>query len=181
MSATAPRSIALARDCAAIAVPAGTAVILRAGSTIDIVHDVGDALTVRTPDGLFRVESADADALGVVAAARQVMVKRTQFSMDQVQEALHTVYDPEIPIDIVELGLVYRCEADVDADGRRRIQIDLSMTAPGCGMGDVLRAEVERVVGRIPGVDSVCATVVWDPPWGLERLSDAARLQLGLI
>lgn len=101
--------------------------------------------------------------------------------MDQVTEALRTVYDPEIPIDILELGLVYRCEEHVGDDGTRRIEIDLSMTSPGCGMGDVLCADVDRVVGQIPGVDTVETTLVWDPPWGYERLSDTARLQLGLL
>jgi metal-sulfur cluster biosynthetic enzyme len=98
-----------------------------------------------------------------------------------VTDALRTVYDPEIPIDIVELGLVYRCDEVVGDDGTRTIDIDLSMTAPGCGMGDVLRADVERVVGQVPGVDRVVATVVWDPPWSYARLSDVARLQLGML
>jgi metal-sulfur cluster biosynthetic enzyme len=112
---------------------------------------------------------------------RRVAISRTRFSMDQVLDALRTVSDPEIPIDVVELGLIYRCEEEVDGDGRRRIVVDMSMTSPGCGMSDILTADVERVVGRIPGVDEVDVTIVWDPPWGIDRLSDAARLQLGLL
>lgn len=111
---------------------------------------------------------------------RRVMVKRTRFSMDQVTEVLHTVNDPELPLDIVELGLVYRCEEQLDGE-RRRIVIDMSMTSPGCGMSDILCGEVERAVGALPGVDEVDVTIVWDPPWSLDRLSDTARLRLGLL
>ncbi len=184
MNGTSPSPVTVARDCPATAVPAGTPVTLPAGSSVEIVQTLGGAITVRTPHGLARVAASDADALGrpdVVDTGRQVFVKRSEFSMEQVTDALRTVYDPEIPIDIVELGLVYRCDETIDADGGRLIDIDLSMTAPGCGMGDVLRADVERVVGRVPGVDRVSATLVWDPPWSFARLSDTARLQLGLI
>jgi metal-sulfur cluster biosynthetic enzyme len=100
--------------------------------------------------------------------------------MARVTEALQHVYDPEIPVDIVELGLVYRCEEHLD-EGRRRIEVDLSMTAPGCGMGDILRDEAERAVRAVAGVDDVRVELVWDPPWTTERMSEAARLQLGLL
>jgi probable FeS assembly SUF system protein SufT len=177
-------SVTVTRDCPATAVPAGTPITLPAGSTVQVVQKLGAAITVRTPHGLARVAASDADALGEPTrpdAGRHVFVRRTEFSMDQVTEALRTVYDPEIPIDIVELGLVYRCDEVIDTEGRRLIDIDMSMTAPGCGMGDVLRADVERVVGQVPGVDGVVATLVWEPPWSFARLSDTARLQLGLI
>jgi metal-sulfur cluster biosynthetic enzyme len=103
------------------------------------------------------------------------------FSMDKVTEALGTVYDPEIPISIVELGLVYRCDEVELPDGRRRIEIDMTMTAPGCGMGDVLRADAMRAVSAVPGVDEVEVTVVWEPPWSMDRISEEARLELGLL
>ncbi|MEZ5322260.1 MAG: iron-sulfur cluster assembly protein [Microthrixaceae bacterium] len=101
--------------------------------------------------------------------------------MDRVLAALGQVYDPEIPVDIVELGLVYRCEEHPTDDGTRRIEIDMSMTAPGCGMGDVLRVDAERAVLAVPGVDEVEVNVVWDPPWTMDRMSESARLQLGLL
>jgi metal-sulfur cluster biosynthetic enzyme len=102
------------------------------------------------------------------------------FSLDRVVDALHHVFDPEIPVSIVDLGLVYRCEEHVE-NGRRRIEIDMSMTAPGCGMGDILRRDAERVVSAVPGVDDVVVQLVWDPPWTLARMSEAARLELGLL
>jgi metal-sulfur cluster biosynthetic enzyme len=101
--------------------------------------------------------------------------------MRQVVDALQDVYDPEIPVSVVELGLIYRCDEELLADGSRLISIDMSMTAPGCGMGDVLRADAERVVRMVPGVDDVEVTLVWDPPWNINRMSEEVRLQLGLL
>ncbi len=173
----------LDRDCPAVTIPAGGATVLPAGTPLAVVQALGGAVTVRTTAGLFRIEPEAATALGLVPEGedRSVAVRHGQYSMEQVLDVLHTVYDPEIPIDVLELGLVYRCEEHLDDDGRRRIEIDMSMTAPGCGMGDVLKGDVEQVVGTVPGVDEVLVTLVWDPPWSFDRLSDAARLRLGLL
>ena len=103
------------------------------------------------------------------------------FEMAHLIDALQGIYDPEIPVSIVELGLVYRCEEIRRPDGTRRIEIDMSMSAPGCGMGDVLRADAIRAVQGVPGVDDVDVTLVWDPPWTVQRMSEASRLQLGLL
>ena len=103
------------------------------------------------------------------------------FDIAQVEAVLHTIYDPEIPISIIELGLVYRCEAIDQPDGTRRIEVDMTMTAPGCGMGDVLSADATRAITALPGVDDVEVTLVWDPPWSMHRMSEASRLELGLL
>jgi probable FeS assembly SUF system protein SufT len=182
-SATTP-IVAVLRDCDAIAVPSGAATVLPAGTLVQLVQSIdGGAITVRTSlGGLLRIDAADADAVGITRDPDGSGEREDgEFSMERVTEALHTVYDPEIPVDVVELGLVYRCDEQIDAAHRRRIEIDLSTTAPGCGMGDVLCADVERVVSRIPGVDDVQVTLVFDPPWCLDRISDAARLRLGLL
>lgn len=181
-----PEVLTLERDCPAVTIPAGRPLVLGAGCAVAVVQTLGGSVTVRTPSGLARIEADAAAEAGLAAALgldpeRAVTVRPGEFSMDLVVEALHTVYDPEIPIDVVELGLVYRCEEHVDDDGRRRVEVDMSMTAPGCGMGDVLRGDVERVVGALPGVDRVEVTLVWDPPWSFDRLSDEARLRLGLL
>jgi probable FeS assembly SUF system protein SufT len=182
---TGTSTVTVARDCDAVAIPSGTAVLVPAGTMVQVVQSFGGAVTVRTPlGGLLRIDAVDADAVGLerdTHALDTVESTDAEFSMDQVTDALRQVYDPEIPIDIVELGLVYRCEAHSDTHGRRRIVIDLSMTAPGCGMGEVLRGDVERVVGDLAGVDDVQVTLVWDPPWGYDRLSETARLRLGLL
>jgi probable FeS assembly SUF system protein SufT len=144
---------------------------------------LGESITVQTGLGaLVRVNGADADALGLDPPEQQPGPAPTEsFSMSQVVDALQDVYDPEIPVSVVELGLIYRCDEELLADGSRLISIDMSMTAPGCGMGDVLRADAERVVRMVPGVDDVEVTLVWDPPWNINRMSEEVRLQLGLL
>ncbi len=176
--------IELTRDCVATTVPYGERVVLDAGGHVAIVQQLGGSITVRTEMGtLLRIDGSDADALGVEFAA-DVDARADQvdgpFDMARVIDALQGIYDPEIPVSIVELGLVYRCEEVERADGTRRIEIDMSMTAPGCGMGDVLRADAHRAVAAVPGVDEVEVTLVWSPPWTIHRMSEAARLELGL-
>ena len=175
-------TIALRRDCSATTVPHGEPVALSAGGLVQLVQRRGGSITVRTELGtLLRIDADDADALGLEPSERNVTISNAgPFDMAQVTAALSTVYDPEIPVSIVDLGLVYRCEEIVKDDGTRRIEIDMSMTAPGCGMGDVLCADAQRVVERIPTVDHVEVNLVFDPPWGVGRMSDATRLELGL-
>lgn len=174
--------VALRRSCWATTVPVGERVELSEGGEVEVVQHLGRSITVRTQLGtLLRIDDDDADAVGLEPhGAEDTGDDGDGFSMEHVLDALAGVYDPEIPVDIVELGLVYRCD-EVVADGRRRIEIDMSMTAPGCGMGDVLRADAERAVLAVPGVDSADVDLVWDPPWTVERMSEAARLRLGML
>ena len=104
-----------------------------------------------------------------------------EFDMALVMRQLETVFDPEIPVNVVDLGLIYSCEAAEQPDGRYRVDIEMSMTAPGCGMGDVLKIDARDRVAALPGVGAVDVVIVWDPPWGIDRMSDAARLQLGML
>ena len=175
--------LVLRRGCMATTVPAGQVVLLDEGGEVEIVQQLGGSITVRTELGsLLRIDAADADALGLERS--EVEESRDgsgPFDMRRVLDALDQVYDPEIPVSIVELGLVYRCEEMAGPLGTRRIEIDMSMTAPGCGMGDVLRAEAARAVLAVPGVDDVDVELVWDPPWTIHRMSEAARLELGLL
>lgn len=175
--------IELSRDCTATTVPHGVRVALTAGGLVEIVRRLGGSITVRTEMGsLLRIDGADADALGLEPLDdANASAAAGPFEIGRVTDALQGIYDPEIPVSIVELGLVYRCEEIPCADGTRRIEIDMSMTAPGCGMGDILRADALRAVQSIPGVDNVDITLVWDPPWTIQRMSEAARLQLGML
>src|SRR5882672_3358932 len=146
--------ITLARDCEATRIPSGSTVVLPAGTRVTITQSLGGQFTVTTEDGaLLRIAGKDADALGERA--------------------------PDIPVNLVDLGLIYRCDAVPLPDGSYRVEIAMSMTAPGCGMGDVLKEDVRRKVQGVPGVREVQVDVVWDPPWDASRMSDAARLQLG--
>ncbi|MGQ0434343.1 MAG: putative Fe-S cluster assembly protein SufT [Microthrixaceae bacterium] len=176
--------IALRRDCTATTVPAGDFVLLSEGGEVQIVQQLGGSITVRTEMGsLLRIAGEDADALGLEPASDVQELKEPDgpFDMANVYAALDQVYDPEIPVSIVELGLVYRCEELPGPLDTRRIEIDMSMTAPGCGMGDVLRGDAARAVLAVPGVGDVEVNLVWDPPWSIHRMSEAARLQLGLL
>jgi probable FeS assembly SUF system protein SufT len=166
----------------ATTVPAGEWTLLREGTVVQVAQQLGGSITARTDRGsLVRIEADDADALGLEPTEDASGRHDGPFEMDRVIEALGQVYDPEIPVSIVELGLVYRCEEVAGPLGMRRIEIDMSMTAPGCGMGDILRADAARAVLAVPGVDDVEVNLVWDPPWTIHRMSEEARLQLGLL
>ncbi|MBK5223781.1 MAG: putative Fe-S cluster assembly protein SufT [Acidimicrobiia bacterium] len=175
--------ITLTRDCDATMIPYGDRVALTEGGEVQVVQQLGGSITVRTPMGaLLRIDGVDADAVGIeLADDAPASQSDGEFAIGHVVDALQTVFDPEIPISIVELGLVYRCDEVTRPDGSRLIEIDMSMTAPGCGMGDVLRADAARVVGAVPGVDGVDVSLVWDPPWTMHRMSEAARLELGML
>lgn len=183
-----PEVITVSRDCAATTVPYGETATLAAGSEVRIVQALGGSVTVRDSYGrLHRIAGADVDAVGLEPtgnepAERNVLISGSQpFSMDRVWDALRTIYDPEISVNVVDLGLIYRCEELHDDADRRIVSIDMSMTAPGCGMGDILRDDVITAVGALPGVDDVDVTIVFDPPWDMSRMSEDVRLSLGLL
>ena len=172
--------ITLARDCEATRIPSGSKVMLPAGTRVTITQSLGGQFTVTTEDGaLLRIADKDADALGERAPAVQAPMTEGPFEEERIWKELRTVFDPEIPVNLVDLGLIYRCDAVPLPDGTYRVEIAMSMTAPGCGMGDVLKEDVRRKVQSVPGVREVQVEVVWDPPWDAGRMSDAAKLQLG--
>src|SRR5437899_11680164 len=172
--------IVLARDCEATRIPSGADAVLPAGTRVEIAQSLGGQFTVTTDDGgLFRIAGKDADALGQQPAAAATATAEGPFDQQRVWEQLKTVFDPEIPVNLVDLGLIYRCEAVPLPETGHRVEIDMSMTAPGCGMGAVLRDDVRRKIPRLAGVREGRVEVVWDPPWDPSRMSDAARLQLG--
>ncbi len=174
--------VVISRDITATTVPAGEQIQLNSGGEVEIFQQLGNSVTVLTQMGtLLRVDGADADALGLERVLAPNAEGNEAYSPDHVIAALRGVYDPEIPVNIVDLGLVYRCDEVPLDDGRRRIEIDMTMTAPGCGMGDVLTADAERAVGAIPGVDEVIVTLVWSPPWDMSKMSEETRLELGLL
>jgi probable FeS assembly SUF system protein SufT len=175
--------ITLRRDCPAVTVPYGEATTLGAGEEVRLVQALGGSITVSAGFGLlYRVAGADADALGMEPVAPAVVEDGDgPFEAERVEAALRTVYDPELSLNVVELGLVYRCEEVLRLDGTRQISIDMTMTAPGCGMGDVLREDAIRAVQAVPGVDDVEVTIVFDPPWSMDRMPLEVRLELGLL
>jgi probable FeS assembly SUF system protein SufT len=172
------QTVALKRDCEAIAVPAGTKQLLAAGTCVRITQAAGSSYTVSANGALFRIDEKDADALGLSGPAAEAHTPPA-FSERIVWDQLKTVYDPEIPVNIVDLGLIYGCEITGHPEGGQKIDVQMSLTAPGCGMSDVLKADVERKLARLPEVRQVTVQVVFDPPWNPSRMSEAAKLQLG--
>ncbi len=175
--------ITLSRDCDAIEIPAGIPQKLPAGSIVRIMQNLGSSYTVTSDRGyMYRIDSKDADALGLtaVAAARVAEAEAEPFSEKMVWGQLKTIFDPEIPVNIADLGLIYECAISPLDAGGNKIDIKMSMTAPGCGMGNVLKADVENKLGKLPDVKEVHVEIVFDPPWNTSRMSEAAKLQLGL-
>ena len=173
--------ITLKRDCDAIAVPSGTHQMLPAGSTVRVLQAMGGSFTVTANSGaMFRIDSRDADALGLATPLEDKQVASGPLTEAMVRDQLKKVFDPEIPVNIVDLGLVYSCSITPVDPGGSRIDIKMTMTAPGCGMSEVLKTDVETKLSRLPGVKQAHVEVVFDPPWNSSFMSEAARLQLGL-
>ena len=174
--------IELEQDCEATLVPGGQKVTLARGETVVVTQALGGSFTVQTEQGyLARIGAQDAEALGLRGTQdAEEPADSGPFELQHVIEQLKTVFDPEIPINVVDLGLIYSCDAQPLANGGHRVEIKMSMTAPGCGMGDVLREDALARVAAVPGVSDVDVELVWEPPWDPSLMSDAARLQLGL-
>jgi len=173
--------IDLKRECEAIEIPSGTRRVLSTSSRVRISQFLGTSYTVVGDMGcMFRIDAKDADALGLTPpAADETKTSDGVFAEPMVWAQLKTVYDPEIPVNIVDLGLIYSCEITAQELGGKKIDVKMSMTAPGCGMGNVLKADVEGKLARLPEVKEVHVEVVFDPPWSPARMSEAAKLQLG--
>jgi probable FeS assembly SUF system protein SufT len=172
-------SITLTRDCVATQIPSGVPHPLRGGSQVRLMQSLGGSYTVMTDQGyMVRLDTKDIDALGLAATA-SAETAPAEFSEKLVWDLLRTVYDPEIPVNVVDLGLIYECNI-VPVEGGNRIDIKMTMTAPGCGMADVLKNDIQRRVGALPTVQQLNVDVVFDPPWHPGRMTEAARLQLGL-
>lgn len=173
--------IELKRECKAVEIPSGVERVLPPGTVVRISQTLGTSYTVIAGIGyMYRIDASDADALGLTPAQSAAAPALSEFSDKAVWDQLRTIYDPEIPVNIVDLGLIYGCEITSLDGGGKKIDIKMSMTAPGCGMANVLKADVERKLGQLPEVNAVNVEVVFDPPWHPGRMSEAARLQLGL-
>lgn len=178
---TSNNSIIISRDIESIEIPSGGRAMLRAGQAVRIMQSRGGNFTVATNMGaMYRVDGRDADALGLSPSSPTPSALAGPLTEQMVIGQLKTVFDPEIPINIVDLGLVYECAIRQLADQGHRVDVKMAMTAPGCGMGNVLRADAETKLARLPDVKEVRVEIVFDPPWHAGRMSEAARLQLGL-
>ena len=178
--------IILKRDCEAVLIPAGTKITLQAGEPVIITQALGGSFTVVIHGNMARIDARDADALGqapppATPAESAPAPDTATVTEDQIMQQLRTCYDPEIPVNIVDLGLVYDMQIQPLPTGGQRVEIKMTLTAPGCGMGPVLQQDVENKVSGIPGVKETAVFLVWDPPWNRDMLSEAAKLELGLM
>ncbi len=170
------------RECEARLVPAGTEIMIPKNTFVTITQSLGGTFTVAVNGNLARVEGKDADALGKTIEQKDFAIPEDgSVNEEQVWDSLKQCYDPEIPVNIVELGLIYKCEVKREADGKNIVYIDMTLTAPGCGMGPSMIADVERKLAQVPNVDDVKIELVFDPPWNNDMLSDEAKLELGML
>ena len=171
------------RDCDAVMVPQGEAVTLPAGQVGYITQALGGSFTVYVDGNLFRIRGADADALGKEPPpALELAEDAADADVEKlVWQQLRTCFDPEIPINIVELGLVYDCDVEHLADGNRKVSVRMTLTAPGCGMGDILVDDVRTKLELIPTVTEADVELVFDPPWNQTMMSEVARLETGMM
>jgi probable FeS assembly SUF system protein SufT len=182
--------VTLTRDVEASVIPVGTKVTLQSGELAHITQSLGGTYTVVVNGNMFRVEGKDADALGLevtvpqkpaISAYAGAPINREQLEKE-VWAQMRTCYDPEIPVNIVDLGLVYDCKVEPipGAENVFRVEVKMTLTAPGCGMGPTIQADVQSKLLNLEGVDDVDVQLVWEPQWNRDMLTEAARLQLGL-
>ena len=176
-------AVTLARDVRAIIIPAGEELLLREGTGGFITQALGGSFTVYVEGNLFRIAGVDADALGKEPTPPpEVPENPSDADIEAViWEQLRTCYDPEIPVNIVDLGLINSCTVEPLGNDERSVKVDMTLTAPGCGMGDVLVADARDKIAAIPTIAGVDVQLVFDPPWNQTMMTDEARLQVGLM
>jgi probable FeS assembly SUF system protein SufT len=175
-------SLELKRDCSAVQIPAGTSVTLPVGTVVHVTQTLGGSYTVQAPGGLFRIGSQDADALGIDVSPMPQTPSAAGGPVDEklVWDALRTCFDPEIPVNIVDLGLVYDMKLTSKPSGGSNVDVKMTLTAPGCGMGPAIAGDAQIKLLNLPGVDDAHVEIVWDPPWHHSMITEQGRKILGL-
>jgi probable FeS assembly SUF system protein SufT len=175
----------LTRDVEAAVVPVGTKVTLQKGESAHITQSLGGTYTVIVNGNMFRIESKDADALGIEVSARPAAAPTGPLTQEQLEkqmwDALKTCYDPEIPVNVVDLGLIYDCHLTPIGENNYKADVKMTLTAPGCGMGPVLAQDVQNKLISLEPIEEANVELVWDPPWNQGMMTEAAKLQLGLM
>ena len=175
----------LSREVEATLIPQGTPMLLAKDEQVTITHRLGGNFTVMTANGMFRISGANADALGEVvtdaAKAAEDSGANGPVDKDDLWTALKKVFDPEIPVNIVDLGLVYSLECAERPEGGHKVEMQMTLTAPGCGMGPVIAEDAKVHLEGIPGVAEAQVDIVWDPPWNQDMITEEGKMVLGLI
>jgi probable FeS assembly SUF system protein SufT len=175
--------VTLSRDCDAVQIPSGHPIILPSGMNVVITQSLGGTYTVATPGGLARIDLKDIDALGLDPSDVKPAEKSGsgEASEDEIWAQLKTVYDPEIPVNVVDLGLIYDCQIDRKPSGGTAVLVKMTLTAPGCGMGPTIAADARQKILTIEGIEDADVELVWDPPWSQSMISEEGRMKLGLV
>lgn len=176
--------ITLTRDVEAAIIPVGSKVTLQKGEQALITQSLGGSYTVIVNGNMFRIEGRDADALNLEPVARPISTGApiTREALEkEIWNQLRSCYDPEIPVNIVDLGLIYDCTLTELGPNRHKVDVKMTLTAPGCGMGPMLAQDVQNKLLGLDSVEDVAVELVWDPPWNQAMMTEAARLQLGLM
>ena len=176
--------IALVRDVEAAMIPVGSRVTLQKGEQAYVTQSLGGSYTVVVNGNMFRIEGKDADALGFEPTARPASTGapvNQEHLEKEIWNQLRGCYDPEIPVNIVDLGLIYDCHLTPLAASSYKVDVKMTLTAPGCGMGPMLAQDLQNRLLGLEGVDDVAVELVWDPPWNQAMMTEAAKLQLGLL
>ena len=179
-----PEEIELLRDVNATLIPHGEEFILSKGEKITVTHKLGGNFTVMTLNGMYRIAAKDSDALGkdnTGTTLKDTHQNAEPATEENVKENLKSVFDPEIPVNVVDLGLIYKVVIENVPDRGRIAFVDLTLTAPGCGMGPVIAEDVKGKVLELPGIDDAEVEIVWDPPWSQDMMSEEGKMELGLI
>lgn len=176
-------AVTFSRDCEAVLIPAGDRVEIPVGTQGNITQALGGSFTVYIAGNLIRIAGENADAIG--QSEPQPLTLADGAGNEDVEtlawEQMRTVFDPEIPVNVADLGLIYRCDFDHSDPSARAVDIDMTLTAPGCGMGDILVDDVRSKIAMIPTVESINIEFVFEPPWTIEMMTDAAKLQVGML
>ncbi len=177
------KTVELKRDCPAVQIPSGAPHTLPAGTAVDITQTLGGSYTIHSGGALYRVAPADADALGIDANATPAAARtKADGPVDekQVWDTLRTCYDPEIPVNIVDLGLVYDLLIEPQPSGHSLVSVKMTLTAPGCGMGATIAGDAQQKLLHLPGVEEAVVEIVWEPPWHQSMITEQGRKILGL-
>lgn len=178
------RERSLSREVSATQIPSGEKLLLPAGTRIQIHQTLGGSYTVQTDHGLFRIDGRDGDALGEEAADHSVEAATLADGAPDpaaVWDQLRKVYDPEIPVNIVDLGLVYSMDIERKPDSAYRVNVAMTLTAPGCGMGPAIAEDAKGKILLVPGVGDADVRITWDPPWNQSMISEEGKMKLGLV
>jgi probable FeS assembly SUF system protein SufT len=181
-----PEQIVINRDVEARIIPEGNVLTIPSGTSVTITQQLGGTFTVVSQFGMSRIAGADADSLGLeipdeAQEGQEKIVEAAALQEDSIWEQLKTVYDPEIPVNIVDLGLVYSCESEEQSNGTHNVDVKMTLTAPGCGMGPVIADDARSKILSLPGVADANVDIVWDPPWNQDMITEEGKMILGLV